>query len=268
MRHLKSKNPKLLSLFIFMLVSFALGIGSVNERFSVWHIFTWLKPIWPGFNSIRVPPRFWLGGFFSLIIFSAIGFSQVNQIISPKLLLVFGILPLLVTATVNLSKTTLLATQTQWATPRSYHYNWEHAWGKETEMYSLIRQGKGVIKCLPNIAVYESLDLSEGNSLKITAPIGTSASLSWLSWNRIKIEASRAPKEPFTLRLNLNSSPFWNFKGEGKVSYAPSQLLTLQTSSGNLTGELFFEQPWVKESVFLSVCGWLFVLAFFLVYRS
>ncbi len=267
LKSLKSRRPELLALFVFIFFSAALGVGSIEDGLSPWFIFTWLKPFWPGFQSIRVPPRFWFGVFLGLIIFSALGFSKGLKKIPSTIFVFLGVLPLLLSAVINLSKTSIHATQTQWTTPRLYPDRFTQVLGDETRIYSIIRQGKGSIKCVPNLSVFESASLVEGDTLLSTGTRPHTTDLAWLSWNKIRVKTAATVSAPFQLSLNINASPYWSFEGEGELKYQRGAPLTLSSRNGHLNGHLVFLQPWVGESLIISLAGWLFLLLFAFYYK-
>jgi hypothetical protein len=262
LKSLKVKRPEIVSLFVFFVVSAWTGFGSFEDKFSFWYPFTWLKTGWPGFTSIRVPTRFWFGSYLSLIVFSAIGFSKTHKKLPTWALLTVGIFPLLITSIVNLSKTTVQATQTQWTISSNYPSQIIQTFGTSSDIYKPIREGKGVINCLRNLAVNESAKLTENDSLHNESTPQVPVKLNWLSWNQVQLSAQSSTPTPVKISINLNSSPYWKFMGNGQIDYKPGGLLTVRGTSGILSGVLVFEQPWVKESIILSLGGYFIVLLF------
>jgi len=103
------------ALAILGIFSLWMGFGAPTAHFSPLWIYSWFRPWWPGFASIRVPTRFWYGTFLALILFSARGFCLPKTRGTFIAWLGIGVLPLLLSAAINLSKPSVLATETEWS---------------------------------------------------------------------------------------------------------------------------------------------------------
>lgn len=249
-----------ISLLAMAVLSIWLGLGSEGGFAS--STYTWFESFWPGFKSVRVPVRFWFGAYVALIVFSARGFQAPISKCGFGGFVLIGILPLLANSTVNVFKTSVLATQTQWTAERVYPTEITQVRSNPSDIYRFIRQGVGVLDCVNNMEAFTSRDLREGGLLAVSSPTPVKLAAQWRTWNRIKIKASHP--HPFTLRLNLNHFPFWRFEGEGgSITSQLRSPLSISSQGSRLDGELVFEQPLVTAGAWISVATLaLFVLLF------
>ena len=119
------------------------------------------------------------------------------------------------------------------------------------------RIGNGTIDCSMN------LEINQSHSLKpepmLSAKVQSDHPLAWgverINWSRISVIASSLA--PFKIQLNQNSSPYWTFKGQGRVGTDYGLPLTVESVNDEIKGELAFEQPWVLRSLIISILGWL-----------
>lgn len=187
-------------------VSLWLGIGSPTHVFHPLFLFSWLRDFWPGFHSIRVTPRFWIGAYCIVILFSCFSFRLPQTKKGRGVFFTFVILPLLGNGIVNLFKPSVLAYQTQWSTPRKYPQELFFVEGSEDESYSSLKKGQGVLRCVENLEVKKSPLLAPGNLLRSTGNV------KGLDWSTYEVKGASP------LLLNFNFSKYWSFEGQGTLS--------------------------------------------------
>lgn len=240
-----------------------LGLGAYHDGFIWWLPYTWFLPLWPGFESIRVPTRFWYAAYVVLIVFSALGFRAPKKKLSQIILVVIGILPVVITAVVNLSKVTVRSEMTQWSVRAAFPSDIQMKIDHPDKAFAYIRRGIGVLHCTNNIQAHIASSLHEGSLLGIQ-PENYPIKAQWLAWNTIAVQGQS--KSPFKFSFNLNHSPYWNFKGSGaKIISSLFEPLGLQTYGNTFSGELIFTQPWVREGLWISFFGWSVLIVWLLV---
>ncbi len=254
-------GSEMAGLLTLLVASFWIGLGSPSHSFSIFYPYSWLWNGWPGFQSVRVPPRFWFGSSVVLIILSSIGFRYPVTARMRRVFLLWGPILLVAHAAINLSKTTVLATTTQFSIPRAFPSRIVLTHTNPDFPYAYVRLGKAVIECVENIETHRTPDLVEADTLQLTSPSNVSGSADWDGWNRISIQAHA--HTPFTVALNLNHAPYWKLHASsGEIISRFGEPLTLRSEDGELTGLLVFEQPWVREAVTLSLMVWALFLLF------
>jgi len=252
-------RAEIFSLVIFMIVSIWIGLGSPETGFSLFFPFSWLRSIWPGFDSVRVPVRFWFSAYVVLILFSSLGFRLPKTRWQFIVLILIGILPLWIPAAINLTKPTVLAKRTQWtkAEIRSREPRWVE--GDPHSMLPYIRNGVGILNCADNIEVFEAKGLKARPHIPKITSSGDFITARWKDWSRIHLEASSDVS--FTILLNFNHSDYWTFSNStGVITSKPYELLKLEASTGHLKGDLVFRQPFVKLSLLISVITWVVLI--------
>jgi hypothetical protein len=159
----------LTALLVFSVISAWMGMGfpgaSVHSEFQ-----QKLFKLWPGFNSIRIPPRFWFGVYLSAIVFSALGWWLPARAVYRRVWLFVLIVPVLGSASVNLFKTSLQAHETQWTQSRIYR---EPVFWKTSEpdgSFQDLRQGYGILRCVYNLETFQPDTLTEGHAFLIATP--------------------------------------------------------------------------------------------------
>lgn len=243
------KSAEMKSLLVLLIFSMFLGMGSASPEKLSYLPYTWFWRFWPGFTSVRVPPRFWFGAFIALVVFSACGYRKIR----PLGFLIVGVLPLVFASTINLTKTSLLAHTSSWWSPESFpsEIHWTHA--DVDEPYLPIRLGLGVLECVDNIPTFQAPDLEMGDSLQIKSSGTVRVSAAWKNWKTIQLEAVGQP--PYSFSLNINHSRFWKFS-DPKVSITSqlgSRLTLTSLNTDRLQGELVFTQPYVREAFVISL---------------
>jgi len=240
------------ALVLFLIFSAWLGFGSISGPWARLFPYHWFSEFWPGFSSIRAPVRFWYGTYVVLIVLSAVGWREPKHRSWKVAWILLGVLPLLGSATFLLSKTTFDAHATQWSHPRIYPDTISWVEGGPDDSYQALRQGQGVLKCLYNIETFPSPDLVLGNTLSYALSAPGDIHLKWLGWNRIQIDA-KSTASGFSVRLNLNHSPYWHFKGQGgEITSRLNSLLTISSAQPELHGQLVYEQPLVPLAAAIS----------------
>lgn len=231
---------------VVLLFSLWIGMGSPTHAFHPVFLFTWFRQFWPGFHSIRVTPRFWIGAYFILVFFSAIGFSFPRKKGQRLLVGFLVVLPLLANGVVNLFKPTVLAVRTQWATERGYSPI-SFVLGTDEDSHRYLKEGKGVLHCVENIQIEKSAFLTEGPLVKGS---GTAV---FTDWSTLQVE-STGP-----MQLNLNSSQYWSFKGEGTL-LEKNGLVYLMPIAEKVRGELRYRMPYISLFAWISFLSFVLVL--------
>jgi hypothetical protein len=251
MRQKTERRAERAGLLLFLMLSLWLGLGSPGPGLQLDRPFTWFAAFWPGFQSIRVPPRFWFGAFFALVVFSSLGFRRPQGRWQAMALVVVGLLPLLGNATLNLCRASWAPVKTQWVASRTYPRDILFVQGDPNDTYRHIRQGVGVIQCLYNLEVFPSPQLTEGRALKMEGAEHQVLTAEWRGWDQIELLAS-GPST--SLILNLNHSPYWQYVGTGaRIVSQPGDRLTLKTEGKPVHGMLKYEQPLVEFGALLSL---------------
>ena len=249
------QSPLTLSLVVLFFASMLLGLGSHSDEFIPWNLYSWFHRFWPGFDSVRVPMRMWFGAFFVLVVLSSVGIEKTKL---PQWVVIgLGALPLVISGVIALSRPVANATQLQWNPPRKFAVDVKLVKTHPDDQYRHIRIGNGTIDCSMN------LEINQSHSLKpepmLSAKVQSDHPLAWgverINWSRISVIASSLA--PFKIQLNQNSSPYWTFKGQGRVGTDYGLPLTVESVNDEIKGELAFEQPWVLRSLIISILGWL-----------
>jgi hypothetical protein len=252
----------LTALLVFSVISAWMGMGfpgaSVHSEFQ-----QKLFKLWPGFNSIRIPPRFWFGVYLSAIVFSALGWWLPARAVYRRVWLFVLIVPVLGSASVNLFKTSLQAHETQWTQSRIYR---EPVFWKTSEpdgSFQDLRQGYGILRCVYNLETFQPDTLTEGHAFLIATPEPVRFHGEFRGWNRIVFEAT-GDSAPFTFSLNLNHSDYWTLRAEGaRITSHLKERLTIQSARPTIRGELEYRQPGVPRALAISAIaallflGWL-----------
>lgn len=263
---LKRRYPsEAISLFVLCVFSVWLGLGEPSRQFSLVRAYSWLYSWWPGFSSIRVPPRFWYGAFLALVVFSAAGFRIPSNKMSLWLLALLGILPILINATGNLPKPVVRARASDWKILRNYSPDFEAVEASPNDHYSFVKQGKSVLKGNYNMEVHQARELRQGRLLQpeLSTKRGTRLTkyeATWDGWSAFRISA--IGETPFVLALNLNHAPYWQYRGSGKIVSTLGSRLTLESDGLRLEGKATFRQPLVREATLISALGLILVLAY------
>lgn len=255
-------NAEWVSLALFVLLSAILGLGTSQTEFSLFSPYTWARTIWPGFQTIRVPTRFWYGVYLGLILFSAASFSWPQKRKFQLLVFTLGMLPLLIMASVNLFKTSVFATHTQFSPNRSFpsEFSWVPGSLSRDDSFTELRRGVGVLECVENLENFRCRSLTEGPLLKSSTPLD-SWKTHWENWSSFSISAHS--KSATQLSLNLNHSPYWHFQGTGAhIISQNGEPLTFQIEKGPVAGHVKFIQPLEKEGLWISAVAAFCYLAF------
>lgn len=239
----RSRNcPERLSLLLFGLFSAWLGLGAPSQGFQLFYPFSWFDRFWPGFQSIRVPVRFWYGVFLCLTVFSSQGFQWPHTRFRQVALVFLGIAPLLLQSTINLGKVTWFASQPQWRPTRVAHSTFTQTHGTADFPYSSVRQGEGVIECVENLEAFRSPLLRAGELLNIRSEKPLSFQGKWIKWNHIHLEGHTSVKN--RVALNINHHPYWQVEGtQMRLVSESTELLTLEADAGRFEADLVFRQP-------------------------
>lgn len=250
-------TPLLLASILCILI----GFGTSSPDFSFTYPYTWFLKWWPGFSSVRVPPRFWILSAYFLTILAAYGTRFIDSRKKEILFIVFGVLPLLLSQAVNLGKTSVLASETQWSTPRASPA--ERFWfnNEVGSSYRYLRSGIGVMHCVENMQFEVNPLLRPGDSLSYQLSTPAEVSLAWTGWNKIQVHVQA--NHPVTMGLNLNPHPYWKFEGKGEV--LPGRgggPLSVFAKDGQVSGTLVFTQPMSIEGLITTLCA-LTVLAIY-----
>ncbi len=249
-----------LALFGFGIFSAWLGMGwSGNAPLTP---FSWLYAAWPGFDSVRVPVRFWFGVYLTAIVFSAMGFTWPASAFKRALLVGLGILPVLIAAMINLSKPILNATQTQWFPARQYSKPIAQTHGSPDYPYDLTRQGLGIIECVENLDAGRSPLLRSGELLSTRSDRPLSLDARWLSWNHIRFSGHSGTAQ--RLAFNFNHHPQWTSTSPtATVVSSWGEPLTLSVPAGSFSGDLTFHQPRVAWGLGISLVTLAALIGFF-----
>lgn len=245
-------RPEAIGLVCMAFFSAWVGFGSTATHFQ-WHLpFTWFREVWPGFTSIRVPVRFWFSATLVVALLSPLGFRWPSDIGKRVALVLLGILPLVITAVINLSKPSYLAHETQWEAPREYPKARVWVWGSIHDMLTPIRRGEGVLACVYNLESNQSTDVKPGAQL---AP-----DTSWQGWSEILVATNSRLGQRFT--FNLNHSKYWAFEGNGaQVVSEPGDRLEIEALGPTIAGRLVFRQPAADLGAKVSLLTLAFALA-------
>ncbi len=236
----------LISLVVWSLFSIGVGAGTESPDLNLLRPYTWLHRFWPGFTSVRAPPRFWFAPFLCTILFSALAF-RVRVKFPKSLLVVVTLLPLVLHAGINLSKTTVLSRQTQWGGPNVFCPDFRWVNSEEHHNYYPIRRGDGVARCFFNIEIPQA-DLVEGPLL----PSVLGAELRWTAWNRIGVLASKTPGS--LVAFNINHAPYWRFEGTGALlSSRDGERLAITATGPTISGEIVYELPRLRLTLFIAL---------------
>ncbi|MBY0370368.1 hypothetical protein K2X33_06750, partial [bacterium] len=235
----RSDTAEKRALWVFAGFSALLGLG-FSGSFSPFLPFSWLHPIWPGFDSIRVPVRFWYGVFLAVVVFSASGFRWPASRWAQWLCVFFGVLPFVAQAAVNLGKINAFSTGVQWEPQVHSAPDITLTHESPDEPYAAIRSGRGVIECVDNIPTYRANVLKAAPLLQFESTPHQIWLLTWLNWSRLRLrgDLTQATK----LVLNFNHHPFWKTT-VGEITSQPGDRLTLQMPPGPLDAFVTFEQP-------------------------
>lgn len=245
------RRSEIISLLALMIASALLGLGTETERLGL-SPYTWLYHFWPGFQSVRVPPRFWFGVFLPVILFSSIGFRRL-RLPGPRWFW-YGltVVPLLLNGVINLSK--VVSPSTQWSVPSRYHSQFRWVATDPDKTFKTVRQGEGALNCHFNMNIPQA-KLAPGPAL----PTYEGARIEWQGWNRILLEWETPGQ--FSIDLNLNHSPFWRFTGTGAVIVSrDKEPLHLALSGTSLRGILSYEMPSVIDGLWISMAAVFLVL--------
>lgn len=217
-----------LSLMGFGAFCALLGQGYTENIFTPFH---WFVGWWPGFASIRVPVRFWFGTYLALIVFSAVGFSWPKKRWSRGLVVLLGLVPLVASAFINLSKVAWYHSGPQSSPPRVHRPLIEQVHADPNMPYAALRQGYGVIECVDNVEAYRA-----------QLPVSQIPKMEWASWNRFLV---RGVFEKATiLRFPINHHPYWSAEGYAIVSKL-GEPLSVEVPPGEVVVALTFRQPLV-----------------------
>jgi dephospho-CoA kinase len=267
MRRRNPRQNEAYALVAYILSSAWLGFGADSQE-NFPSLYALLQPIWPGFSSIRVPVRFWYGVFLGIAVFSAVGLKWPTHRGKQAVVWIFGVLPLLANAGINLGKITWFSSQPQWQPARAAsQFSQEHS--QPDFPYSQVRKGAGVIECVENLQANRAPQLKPGGLLDFQSEKPLSFQGSWLSWNHIRIVVESA--ENNRVVLNLNHHPYWKLQGDKmKLVSTSSQPLTLETSAGLSQADLVFHQPYLAMGLEISLfaVSFLVVWVFFFFRRS
>ncbi len=260
LRRIWPERAERIALLVFGLATAWIGLGRHSAGISILEPYTWLHALWPGFESVRVPVRFWFGTYLTLVVFSALGFAWPRRRWTQALIVVCGLLPIVVHSAVNLSKASVLALQNQWNPPRAYPADFVQRHENPDTPYSKIRAGEGVIECVENLEAFRSPILREGSLLSTRSYSPITLRAHWVKWNRIAFEghSSQRARVPF----NFNHHPYWSAAGVTIVSDIGDPL-TVELPPGGFKGELVFRQPWVAIGLLLSIATWALGACFF-----
>lgn len=259
-----------ISLAVFLVFSAWIGLGCPSYDLSVFFPYTWLHKVWPGFQSIRVPTRFWYGVYLALIVFAGAGLPRLDSRGKRWAFFALGALPVVASGAINVFKPTLQAKETQWTAPRRYPRDIVAVVNEPENQYRYLRQGESIIDCTDNIEVYKPKELHAGSLLSPLLAADESISFDgselfsaqWRGWNRIAVSSVAAG--PYTATLNLNHSAYWRFHGIGSIASDRGGRLALRSFRDRIEGELVYEQPLVREGLYLTLGASWIVLAYLL----
>ena len=243
------RNEKL-ALLGFAIFSFWMGLGftgSLDLRYA----YSWFHGVWPGFESVRVPVRFWFGAYLALAVFSALGFRWPASRRWQALLVVVGLIPLLANAAVNLSKVPLFSSDAQWNPNRQFPTTVRQVHADPDLPYAPVRAGMGVIECVENLEALRSPILREDDMLSYRASAPVTLQAKFVDWNRIQVTGSTTAATD--VAFNFNHHPFWTWTGTGAtIASTPHDPMTLSVR-GSFEGELHFRQPKVATGLAISL---------------
>ncbi len=247
----KKTIPALYSFCAMGVFCLMLGLGS--SHFDSLSPYNHFRRIWPGAESIRIVFRFWTGTAFSLILLSALAIQWPQKRWKQAILFGLGILPLLLQAGVNLSKPIFLTQGPQFRFPSHYPPEIEMIESSHPDIqFPHIRNGSGIINCVPNLECNVAPDLKTGKML----PTGAR----WLDWSLIEI-ANPSPK----ITLNLNHSDYWKSTVPGiEILSTKGERLTLKATT---PGSIEFHQPLVKEALMISLFSLFVLFAAYIFFR-
>jgi len=244
-------RPEVKALLVWAACSFILGLGSTDAEFHLYSPYSWLTSAWPGFHTLRAPTRMWFGAFTALTILSAIGFKDYQWGWRQTLFWSFGVLPLVASAGVNLSKTFFISEQWQGRAERVLTAPILQTKLSHPDLgLDELRAGRGILDCVDNIQAYRA-PLLEEDALSVTTKSTALTRAQWAGWSRIELEART--DSPIRIALNLNHSDQWRWEGSpARIDSHNGQPLAIQASDGDLKGTLIFEQPGVTEAARVS----------------
>lgn len=269
LRRIWPERAERLSLLVFGLAGAWIGLGRHGEGVSAWEPYTWLHAVWPGFESVRVPVRFWFGTYLAVVVFSAMGFAWPKRRAWQVVIVLVGIAPILGHASVNLSKASFLTAQTQWTPARAYPTDIAQRHETPDTPYAKIRAGEGVIECVENLEAFRSPILREGPLLQTRADAPVTLNARWAAWNRIVFDGHSSKVS--RIAFNFNHHPFWRTMGAGSVGVVSDigDPMTLEVPAGTFRGEMVYRQPLVRLGLLLSVLTWgLAILLYFFFRRG
>ncbi len=253
LRRIWPERAERLALVAFGVAGAWIGLGRHEDGFSFFEPYRWFHALWPGFESVRVPVRFWFGTYLALVIFSALGFAWPKRRAGQIAIGMIGVLPILGHSAVNLSKASVLAAQAQWSPARAYPPEIIQKHENPDTPYSKIRAGEAVIECVENLEAFRSPILREGPLLQTRGDAPVTLHARWADWSRITFagHSSKATR----LALNFNHHPFWHVSGV-RVASDIGDPLTLEIPAGTFQGEMVFRQPLVRLGFGLSLFTW------------
>ncbi len=249
-----------LSLIAFGFIGAWLGLGASSKELTLLSPYTWLEAFWPGFESIRVPVRFWYGTFLCLIVFSAEGFLWPKRNFQRIALSVLGLAPVVFTASINLGKITWLTSQNQWNPPRASNSQFTQVHSIADYPYSNLRAGEGVLECVQNVQAMQAPGLKPGALLETTSEKPISFHAKWLRWNQFRVWGKSESLN--RISLNLNSHPYWRVSGKNiQLVTRTKEPLSLEVGAGSFEADVEFHQPMLAQGLVLSLCTLALLLA-------
>lgn len=256
LRRVWPERAERLALLAFGIACAWIGLGRQGEGFSLLEPYSWFHFLWPGFESVRVPVRFWFGTYLAAIVFSSLGFAWPKRGVWQAVIVILGIFPIIGHAAVNLSKASVLATQAQWNPTRAYPADIVQKHETPDTPYAKIRVGEGVIECVENLEAFRSPILREGPLLQTRGDAPVTLNARWASWNRIVFDGHSSKTSH--VAFNFNHHPFWRTSspsGVGVVSDIGDPM-TLEVPAGTFRGEMIYRQPLVRLGFWLSISTW------------
>lgn len=248
----KRHRTAVISLGLAAIVGALLGFGPRPDNYlGVW-LYGLFVDFWPGFSSVRVPVRLWLGVFFFFVLMAPFGWRRFADRKAFRIAyLLLAVLPLAGVGVINITKTATHQHGNQFVERRYPHVD-GHPWIEHVNLdnpdhpYKAARWGKGSINCVENLEQLRAPGVHPGALLPSPEAIGGKARLYWISWNRFEV-ASSAPEE-IRIPLNFNHHPYWKVEGTGfSIVSNPGEVLTIAkaASTGESKAEVRFEQKGV-----------------------